>query len=138
MKRKGCIPEGNTLRGLRGPVLKGHISERVQSVPPALEAPPRGLGKPPSLAQVKIPCRLPAWMPLPEGKGEMGEKPPGQGCARGPAPGLLRRPGTALARTLRTAAGSRERQESVPGEMSLAPAGGRGGRGAALGCCRQR
>lgn len=30
------------------------------------------------------------------------------------------------------------RQQSVPGEMSLAPAGGRGGRGAALGCCRQR
>lgn len=30
------------------------------------------------------------------------------------------------------------RQQSVPGEMLLAPAGGRGGRGAALGCCRQR
>lgn len=40
-------------------------------VPPALEAPQRGLGQPPALAQTKIPCRLPAWLPLPEGRGEM-------------------------------------------------------------------
>lgn len=93
MKLKGCISNGNILRG---PVLKEHISERVQSVPPALEAPQRGLGQPPALAQAKIPCRLPAWLPLPEGQGEM---PLGQGCARGAAPGLLRIPGTALPQT---------------------------------------
>lgn len=123
MKLKGCIPEGNILRG---PVLKGHISEKVQSVPPALESTAEELEAATSSGPSKDSMQVTSLGAI-------------AGGARRNASGSGLRPWTSSRTTTNLGNGPApnpsgplweavRRQQSVPGEMSLAPAGGRGGR----------